>query len=92
MMAKKKPVVRKKTSETQPTWALNLTKNQLELVCYYISVAADVIQEELDAGTKEQRSEKRRDVKDCRTVQAMSHLGLVNMEIAIHVRKKGLVK
>jgi hypothetical protein len=91
-MAKKKPAVRKAMGDAQPTWALELTKNQLDLVCYYLGVAAEVLQEDLDAGTKEKRAEKRRDLKDCRTVQVMSHLGLVNMEVAIHVRKKGLVK
>lgn len=90
-MAKKKPVVRKKIA-AQPTWALPLTKNQLDLVCYYLGVAAEVLAEDLDAGTKENRAEKRRDLKDCRTVQVMAHLGLVNLEVATHVRKKGLVK
>lgn len=91
-MAKKKPAVRKKETPAKLTWNLVLTKNQLDLVCYYLGVAAEVLQEDLDAGTRERRAEKTRDVKDCRTVQVMAHLGLVNMEVAIHVRKKGLVK
>ena len=90
-MAKKKPVVRKKVP-AMTTWKLELTELQLQILHYCTGVMGDMLQEDLDAGKLKRKAEAKKEITACRTMQVMAHLGIVNLEMGAHVRKKGLVK
>jgi hypothetical protein len=70
-------------------WSMELTKSQLELVQYCVEVMGDMMQEDLTKGIiKGTRATlAKKEIKDCRTVQCMAQLGLVNLGVAEHVQK-----
>ena len=91
-MAKKKPMVRKKKAPAMTTWTLELTELQLQILHYCTGVMGDMLQEDLDAGKRKNKAVAKEEITACRTMQVMAHLGIVNLEVSDHVRKKGLVK
>ena len=90
-MAKKKPVVRKRTP-AMTTWKLELTERQLDILHYCVGVMGDMIQEDLEAGKLKNKTMAKKDIVACRSMQVMAHLGLVNLGVSGLVHKTGRAK
>lgn len=75
-------------------WSLELTKSQLELVQWCVSVHADILDEDLKADkiAEVEKESVERDIKDAAEIRMMTHLGLVSFEVGEEAERQSLKK